>query len=235
MMLGNFQLLQGAHYVVFTLLWITLVRMQSTTSSWFISHLEVEQELDGDLAGIGSRFWALLESRSPALRTKFASGTELRLAKYSDRYVKSPLASAILLRVVEALRERGPSWSDSTSFHLSTLEAERPAWNQDRLQDDWGEARTHRTVLASLFAHLRGQVRVLSRPSEVPHHRVLELLWVDGTSTRIQLDQGFGFLFGAGPFDFSLEPEDQVQEIRQVGSSVKNRGITLINVVEQVP
>jgi DEAD/DEAH box helicase domain-containing protein len=199
-------------------------------SGWV--RIEVGSELDGDLSELGDRFWDLLESKSAELRSKLASGAELRMVKYADRYVKSPFTALALVEVLDALKRSRSCWVDGTSFRLTTLGVKESRWYPDVLHNDWDDVQTQTAVLRGMIAPFRGQVRVLDRPQQVGHSRNLELVWEDGTEIEVHLDQGFGFLNGGrSAFDFSLDANAQIARLRETRTSAKNRdGFTIIYV-----
>ncbi len=180
--------------------------------------IPVRERLDGRAARFGRAFWNLLESEAPlavsALRTH-----GVREVTYVDRYLRSPLASRLLVEVIRHMP--GASSGNAARLRVSTARrtrnelervAERPRW---AVHNDFTDDSMCRDVLKVLLPDAEIDFR---SKAEVPHERSLGLLLGDGRRTKVLLDQGFGAwrtsrASGAPRHDFEADPSRQARSL----------------------
>lgn len=186
------------------------------------SELEIEHELDGDIAKFGARFWAVLENHVPELKARLHDGQIERIV-YADRYLNSPLNARLAF---EVLRSVPADQIQVYTCHVDEKQQSRPP---HRVQDDWSRTKEHEANLVALFSGI-AEVE-LSSKSQSAHFRKLEVHWKDGRKLVVRPDQGFGFVgarpSGAGRGDvshpFSIAPSQQAEELRKATFDVRKR------------
>ncbi len=184
-------------------------------------------ELDGDIAGLGRRFFALLGTVRPDLTRQIDGTLPLEEVSYSDRYVRSPAVARVILEVFRELAKRSGGIASTTRVDLITSPPERrSAASPYRIFHDWEDGPDQQTVIRALFAGVGvSRIRVEDRRGTF-HMRELVLRWPGGKGYSIRLDQGFGFLRCDGPshelsFDFRKSPPLQVEALRRTRFSVR--------------
>ena len=178
----------------------------------------VRSELDGKLSSLGSRLLELLAKESPHLRQKLDSGAMVTAIRYTDRYLRSPLAVGAFCSLAEALAAAAPAAMESAKVIVRTEQLPtygRPPANVDR---DWQRSDSRRSVARSLLPSFADRVDLKeARRGDLQHARVLTIDWSDGTSWTIHLDQGFGYWRPTRPqpFPFERPPASQAKALRR--------------------
>ena len=162
------------------------------------SVISIHHELDGSVAGFGTRFWNLLVEHSSILADLKPSSLKLQHVIYSDRYLASPLTVALLVSVLDGLREWWNSgWTDNTDVAIETMKVDRYqslSREPRKLGDDWRKLTERDQVLRGLGHYLGLELAVKSMPrNHTPHARKLSLLFYGGTYVDVFLDQGFSY------------------------------------------
>ena len=161
--------------------------------------LEIGKELDGKLKTFGKRFWAYLTRKHDPSRALLDSADPIKVVRYQDRYLFSPLPVRLLLDVVKALRDRvgEARWSKSvmeietlTSKSHSNLQGKAPKF----LWDDWEDQVIRIEVIKTLFADI-GMVLndQFNEGRRQAHTRLLEVHFASGRKLRLRLDQGISY------------------------------------------
>lgn len=163
------------------------------------TEIEIYDQIDGQIVGFGKRFWAYLVSHNAKLKTALDNQNDsLELITYSDRYLRNPLMIALLVEVINELKQF-PS-GDVATLHVevTTVNAKktetRPPLN---CWDDWKEEVTRDQVLENALTYCGLLPKVNVHPSVsnscVIHGRIMQLHFVSGKTVSIRLDQGFAF------------------------------------------
>ena len=160
---------------------------------------EIGKELNGKLKTFGKRFWDFLADKHDPSRALLDSADPIKVVRYQDRYLFSPLSVRLLLDVVKALRDRvgEARWSKSVmeietlaSKSHSNLRGKAPKF----LWDDWQEQAIRIEVIKTLFADagivLNDQFNESRRQA---HARLLEVHFASGRKLRLRLDQGISY------------------------------------------
>jgi ATP-dependent helicase YprA (DUF1998 family) len=182
-------------------------------------YIEVSRELDGDLAGFGTRFAALVV---PCIRAVGGSGPLVRIT-YNDRYLQTPLTVKLLVNAVKGLHA-----AFGSEGQLSVAVVTNPLRPNDRQpfapDHDWQFAEDRDDVLVGLLEGA-GFVTPLE-DRNAAHGRVLSLYFADRKVVRIVLDQGFGpwRTPSFARFEFGLEATKQMMKLTQFNAVVSARG-----------
>ena len=170
-------------------------------------------ELNGSVAGFGSRFWDQLISISPWLDEAISSETPESI-EYADRYLMSPLPSRLLYEVLKELNERTGMAMRDTPLRVQTMRASKDDLSV-LLHENWSNFHVQESVLRAMFNRLgRPQLQLLPR-YRLAHARCLRIVWPHNVVAEITLDQGMGFMRTVGrvPHDFRKPGENQAQAI----------------------
>ena len=193
--------------------------------------IEVRHQLDGTIQGFGERFWRLVADQHPTTRDLLDdTGVRLQMLSYQDRYLVTPLAVALLLRLTYALRQRlGPSrWEVDRIFITTTSgTTSGPRLGPlNRVWSNWPHYGIRDQALHDGFDYLGIKAAVLARPRhETGHGRVLTLDWSDGTRLSLRLDQGLSYWRARrgrhNGFDFDAQCFDQAEALVRLEGHVE--------------
>ena len=160
---------------------------------------EVDRELDGKIKTFGKRFWNFLAREHGPSRALLDSSDPIKVVRYQDRYLFSPLSVRLLLDVVKALRDRigEARWSKpvmeietlASKYH-SNLRGKAPKF----LWDDWQDQTIRIEVIKTLFADI-GMVLndQFNEGRRQAHARLLEVYFASGRKLRLRLDQSISY------------------------------------------
>ncbi|MEA2083882.1 MAG: DEAD/DEAH box helicase [Thermodesulfobacteriota bacterium] len=157
--------------------------------------VSITKELDGSKQDFGSRAWELLVNRAPILKRKLSDKHPLSSVKYSDRYLRSPLALLLLKEFVDALSLYPGGINATTSLMLITSNLLRNDLQQPRfIHHNWQDADLRRQAFITMFRS-SGKFAINDAKAnfDLPHARELQLRWNDGSGYSIRLDQGVGY------------------------------------------
>ena len=189
----------------------------------------VHHELDGPLQNFGQRFWNMLESAHMAsqnlLADQQASITQIR---YSDRYLFTPLAAALLAELIEGIRAKvgQERWGNSQIEIITTNQrsfgenyARQTVWS------DWSEIEIRDKAIVHAFdcKGIETKIRGINKAA-TKHGRLLEVDFDNGARLSLRLDQGVSYWRAyskhgqraACYFDFGLEPDEQGRMIAEM-------------------
>ncbi len=181
----------------------------------------ITNELDRDLTLFGgamaSRIRRLLEEIGVPQSRKVLSVT------YTDPYVKSPLTVKMFIDTVAALVKDNPSHSAV----LSTSAPGEKAGLPSRLNEDWRDSNLAQSVIIEYA--LMNDVSLTLRFERVPHGRYMKLVFEDGGSATVVLDQGFGAwrVTSTGilsQHDFRATPKRQAEALARSSASIVKGG-----------
>lgn len=190
--------------------------------------LHIQDELNGNLQGFGGRFWSLLAEKYPPLAKLLDSDADIVSVHYNDRYLFSPLPVAMLINLIESLRDRvgRARWTDTQVEVVTTT---RPTsgsggyGNRGLLWSNWADMQLRDEAIEFGFDYVQVQCHVCSKEKqETEHGRLLEVLFNDGQSLQLRLDQGFGYWrvgranghrAELNRFDFSSGSVDQAERL----------------------
>jgi len=185
----------------------------------------IRGQMDGSMSTAGTRFWERLTAEVAELKRRLTEKVPLSEVRYTDRYIRSPLNARLLFGVLDALKDRGVS--DATRYTLQTAEVRRDNLRYPRVWgDDWNDRSDQESVLNGLLSLLRGAVEVqIVTTRELTHARELVLLWEDGATWELRLDQGLSFLEAARreDFPFAVAVDAQVSAIRTRSFNLRRR------------
>lgn len=164
-----------------------------------VDSFEITNQLDGKGAGFGDRFWKLIGKGD--LSAALQPCRPLLSVEYEDRYLSTPIACALMLEVVSALKshydsEGGLGWND-TPVQIKTMLIDgerlmrRPGhwWG-----GDWTATDIRDRAVEAAFEYSGMSARVLSAPKrDLSHGRRLILNFTDGGKYTLWLDQGWSY------------------------------------------
>lgn len=202
---------------------VDLRPINSTTGDRLI---HIRDELSGELQYFGQRFWSLLAEEYPPLTKLLDSDTDIASVRYHDRYLFSPLPVAILLNLIKSLRDRvGPiRWSNTLVEVVTTTQPTSGGYgNRGLLWSDWADMQLRDDTIESGLDNIQVHGHVHSKEKrQTEHGRLLEVLFTNGQSLQVRLDQGLGYWrVGRASghrsefnrFDFSAESKDQGEKL----------------------
>lgn len=192
--------------------------------------LEIKQQLNGSIDQFGSAFWQLIARTFSQYEQLLQSHSHIASITYRDRYVQSPWVFALLYRVIEALAP-----DDALTRATLTIRTERPdsPKQQRTVLDKWTSHVEHDSILLETFKSLTKTCNIqvfdnkdsLYKKHRMPHERSLTIQWFDGTTMKVHLDQGFGFLKPADSqslhFDFHASPAKQAENIQALSLAAR--------------
>jgi ATP-dependent helicase YprA (DUF1998 family) len=177
---------------------------------------EIGSELDGAIAGFGTRFRELIRAANPDLARAFDKPM-LELT-YTDRYLLSPLTVRLLFELLGGFA--GPS----TRIQVRTLAA-RPGGESKggvKIDKDWRSMADRDLVLRTMLGAI-SPLASLDTSHAVPHRRRLDFR-TNGASGTIFFDQGVGSwrTVGNTPFDFGAPPSGQIEQMKRLFGIANN-------------
>jgi hypothetical protein len=160
--------------------------------------IAIHHELDGNVQGFGVRFWKAIAGEHTGTKTFLDSSTfHVAGIEYSDRYLFTPLAVALLLEIVGGLREvvGRDRWANPVCKVLTT--GARPNGEGrifGTIYSDWHDSNVRDKVLVGVFdcAGMEAEVQV-SEKRGVKHGRILKISFSRGGSLTLRFDQGVSY------------------------------------------
>lgn len=157
---------------------------------------------------------------------------DISAIRYSDRYLRSPLTTAISLRALAGLRDAlaGEGARIPVSLVSSPLDS-RKSQIPYLIYHDWQRADDREAVIGRLAAAL--SLDIATDLSGAPHARELQLQYTGNRGVRLYLDQGFGYwqVQGAQRFDFSAPPARQARQLEEATPIVAGTGSTYLAIM----
>jgi Lhr-like helicase len=154
--------------------------------------VNIFNELNGNVGGFGSRFWELLCVKSSGLRSALEGNDSLKSVTYTDRYVVSPFAAALLLEALTALRDRATVDSGALLVEITGRHYEAKNRAPVRVWNDWLNHDDRDRALLEALDYVGFDAQVKSEAG-IEHGRMLRLTFESGRQIRIRLDQGFSY------------------------------------------
>lgn len=182
--------------------------------------LIVHHELDGKLQGFGTRFWTWLADNHPATHAVLEDEqANVNAICYSDRYLFAPLAVALLVELIDGLRELVTPyrWAEPTVSVITTDQRQQAAQLTGKVWSDWPDMEVRNNVLTEAFdfAGINADLQTRTR-QQTPHGRTLTVEFSSGLSVTVRLDQGVSYWRASAAnqryamlFDFGLDPNEQ--------------------------
>ncbi len=186
--------------------------------------IEVGKDFNGPISDIGRRFWRLIGESFDEYEKLIGQHDPVRRVTYQDRYLRSPLVVSALYHVLDQLLGRSPS--DDAEIQIKTTSADGGRSRSRMEYHDWEEPQKQKQIIETVFGRMvREDVDVeLRKRRELGHQRELNVEWETGTTMRLVLDQGFGFLRtqNGSEFPFNANVESQAEEITLLDTRVYN-------------
>ena len=155
--------------------------------------IAVQNELDGPLNGFGSRFWMLIEKNHSEISQQLLANDVLSI-EYSDKYIFTPLALALIKEIVIGLREHvGFDHWKSVTLAVQTLGKRSYADNRcvsGLIYSDWLNSQERNQVLEKMFDEIGVKATV---QATTQHSRALTIRFNNQKTLTIRLDQGVSY------------------------------------------
>ena len=158
--------------------------------------VEIGRDLDGKGSGFGHRFWAALGRGD--ITSVLPSGKCVTSVMYEDRYLHTPVACALLVEVVSALKthyEPRSAWDAPPVCVRTMLIESKPMRHRGSVWTaDWTDDALRNRVLREALAYAGLDAQVISLPKNATRHaRLLVVDFDDKTRLRVMLDQGLSY------------------------------------------
>lgn len=182
--------------------------------------LSITRELNGPSADFGERAWTLFERLSPRMAERLHTATPLKSVRYTDRYLRSPLALLLLHGLLRGLACYSGGLTPTTEVRVETATLNHSGTEQPRrIFHDWRDSNDRQQVVEQWFQQSWPTFTWHeATPRALPHARELALTWSNGEHWSIRLDQGFGYwgtASGARPdFPFDHDVARQIGKLR---------------------
>jgi ATP-dependent helicase YprA (DUF1998 family) len=172
--------------------------------------IKIESQCDGNTKLFGRRFWEMLGT---GYLDQFAG--RISCIHYRDRYMCSPINSALLASVVSEL---SPRISEDAGISVEVMELRESHYQPNGMMDNWNNDAARQSVLQELLQVASGCPRVsikTFKKRELAHSRELEVEFESGLKLTINLDEGMGCWRQNGyrSFDFAASASDQAKSI----------------------
>lgn len=180
--------------------------------------IEIHHELDGPLQGFGRRLWDLLAKNHAATHNCLTNhDDDVCALTYRDRYLFTPLSIALLLEVVQGLRDtvgQGRWALDELLVITTNRRATADNSARNTVWADWPDMETRNQVLVAAFRHVGICASLqLADAATTGHSRTLEVTWTSGKKLILRLDQGVSYWRAAHDssrhlYYFDLRPDN---------------------------
>ena len=207
---------------------VSLVPMSERTH-----RLELKNELDGSVAGFGSRLLTAIEAELGG--ELFPKATDIVEVTYHDRYLNSPLPVALLLEFISAVKTTyGDRWGiQKCSLTLSPFNEEyRSNMPPNRIWHNWPqpEDRDRAIEAAFEFSGIDADIANLAKQDAI-HARRLDFKLDGGEVVQIWFDQGCSYWqsprvspsVGRSWFPFDRDPGSQGEAIARADVRVEGQ------------
>ena len=159
--------------------------------------VEISCQLDGHLQGFGKRFWKHMAEEAPELkRLVFDSDSDVIKIDYHDRYLFTPLAVALLVNLIEGLRDSitHSRWAN-VEVEVTTSDTSSNTRNHSRMVwDNWPDLTARDASIQQAFEYCGINVSVIPVDKFTSlHGRVLTIEFSSGDVLTIRLDQGVSY------------------------------------------
>ena len=182
--------------------------------------INLADQLDGPLAGFGSRFWTLITRHSSVWKKAFTKKRQIVRVQYSDRYLHSPFTARLLGELLTELVEQGIADQAALQINVKKLDFNTP--QHDALYNSWQSEADRQAAITMLLEEgyvgpsWQGSIDLNSGDkSATGHGRELVVTFEDGSEAYLLLDMGLGYwrCQGASYFDFDQPVARQVELI----------------------
>jgi hypothetical protein len=157
-----------------------------------VARLDITNELDGSVQGFGERF---LNALWQSLGRDLIGEADITGVRYSDRYIKNPLALALFLEMISTIKRRYSTQWDPAFIQLTVMEPDAPRYplsSPTSIWHDWGTSANLADAARAAFDYCGMDLQViLASKHECPHARTLEVSLSSSSVLRVSLDQGF--------------------------------------------
>lgn len=160
--------------------------------------IEVLAQLDGPVKGFGERLWKkVMADHPPTQRLLTRDTSRLKRVTYSDRYLFTPLAVALVKEILLGLQSALPSegWvSPSVKIFTSDAREDLRRGPAQRIFSDWPDLGQRNRVFGSLLSYVGIDATINSTDrKQLQHGRLLEVTFESGESLSLRFDQGVGY------------------------------------------
>ncbi len=157
---------------------------------------EITSQLDGGGSGFGLRFWGLLGGG--LISNALPEAKSVASVTYEDRYLATPVACALLVEVISALKsfyDQNDGWGNP-SINVMTMDIDesKPMWRKDQWTSDWPSSALRDSAVRSAFDYCGMTVEIKSlNKFGLIHGRRLLISFTDGSQFCVVFDQGLAY------------------------------------------
>lgn len=203
-----------------------------------VDSFEITNQLDGKGAGFGDRFWKWIGKGDSSAALKPC--LPLLSVEYEDRYLSTPIACALLLEVVSALKSH---YDFEVGWNNTPVQIKTMLIDEERLArrpghwwgGDWVATDVRDRAIEAAFEFSGMSARVISAPKrDLSHGRRLILNFTNGGKYTLWLDQGWSYWALAkhyrqtnlSTFNMALPPHDLGEALAQFRIDVQGHEVS---------
>lgn len=184
-----------------------------------LGSVSIHKELDGPADRFGALFWTSVFTSSDLLKNRMQKH-KITEVIYKDRYLAAPLPMGLCLRTIGAILSyyEGCRARIVTGELKSEAELQRePRWKsqeeQKTVQDNWRSEEARQLVLDEAIYQSGFDIELNTKDKySLPHARTMSLVFDDGVTVQMWLDQGFGYWWvDKHSSQNELKPHDQIE------------------------
>ena len=153
--------------------------------------LEISSELNGDLSGLGEKFWRIVNDQNEEIG-KLISEIPISEISYSDRYIQNPSACALLSSFLKPLIKEH---NKKMTIEISTLFKSRDR-NGNRAFHDWANQdsfKNYSEQWLSTKLNCGTTLNIAGSNRDIPHYRKLLIKFESGQTVKVRFDQGVAY------------------------------------------
>ena len=165
-----------------------------------VGSVSIHQELDGPADRFGPSFWTSVFSSSEFLMKRMQT-QKITEVIYRDRYLAAPLPIGLCLRTIgvilghyEGCRARIVTGTLKSETELQREPHRKNQRENKTIQDNWrSEEERQLAVDEAIYQFGLDIVFKTGDKYSLPHARTMSLVFDDGVTVQMWLDQGFGY------------------------------------------
>lgn len=167
-----------------------------TSSGTLVKVFPILSEVDGPGSGFGLRLWNLLSNH--ALSSILPIGKAVQSIYYEDRYIATPLASALLIDTISAIKshyQQEDGWGDvDIKITTAPVDETKQVRYRNNWTSDWESTRVRDESMSAAFDYsgMSAKVHSIDKRNLI-HGRRLTIRFRDGRELVAWFDQGLSY------------------------------------------
>ena len=166
------------------------------SSGALVKVFPILREVDGTGSGFGLRLWKFLGNDT--LSSVLPAGKIVQSIYYEDRYIATPLASALLIDTISAIKshyEQEDGWGDvDIKITAAPVDETKPIRYRNNWTSDWESSKVRDKAMAAAFDYSGMSAKILSIDKRnLIHGRRLTVRFKDGSELVAWFDQGLSY------------------------------------------